>query len=269
MPLITTIFESAFSQSVLHDVLISTVSGLLVYLATALLHLRLPDFSVRVFWKGYARRLAVVTSEVRKAGVEPPMRPGATPVRLMNVGEAMAAGELGHFFRSRCHCNPPVVSVRTSPDFDRITDRNLLLIGGPKDNLATRLFLQEIAPDLYYQFKRLLPGMEGRVPERDLKVLVGRSADYPDLTYDYQQAIQYATVIFRKGLYADGKDVLCIAGLGNTATFAAVDWILERPASFWLRVSRQPKGFQAVIRCRALDQAKAAKVELVFVGEMR
>lgn len=267
MTIIQKVFESAFSQSVLHDLFISTVSGFFLSLLAALLHIRLPNFSVLLFWKSYAKRMTVVPSEVHKATVEPQMRPGERSPLLL-YGEVIALGDLLHFFRDQCKSDPPIASVQSTADFGRVKDRNLFLVGGPKYNLAAKHFLQEIAPELYYLPKRLLHSGSMNVPDRGLKVFVGKTADYPTFTYDFQQETQYATIILRKNLYKEGRDVLCAAGLSNTATFAAVDWILNRPVSFWLRVRKQPKGFQAIIKCRVLDQTKVSKLELVFFHEL-
>ncbi len=267
MVIIKEVFESAFSQGVLSGVFTAIVSGLLLSFLGALWHIRLPGLSVLLFWKSYTKGMRVVTSEVYKAAVEPQMRPGRRSALLL-YGEVVALGDLLHFFRDRCKVDPQVASVRDTPDFDRIKDRNLFLVGGPKYNLAAKKFLQEVDPELYYQCKRLLPDRDIHATDRDLKVFIGRTADYPNFTYDLKQEIQYATIILRKDLYTAGKSVLCAAGLSNISTFAAVDWLLSRPPSFWFRVRRQQKGFQAIIKCRVLDHAKVSKLELVFFQEL-
>lgn len=237
-----------------------------MYLLAAALRIRLPNLSILLFWKGFSQRLAIIASEV-KTPFDPQMRAGAPPSLLL-PGEVVALGEMLHFLRSKCKTDPHIVSVSNEADFDRSKDKHLFILGGPKYNYAAREFLQEISDELFYQPKRLLQDDKVKANDPELKVFVGKNARYPNFTYDAQREIQYATIIFRKDLYVSGKSVLFIAGLSNVSSLAGVTWILTRSFPFWVQVRKQRKGFQAIIKCRVIDQTKVSKIESVFYQEL-
>ena len=266
MDIIKEFYNFLISKEVINNEISSIVSGLLMYLLAAALRIRLPNVPVLLFWKDFSKELAIVASEV-KTSFDPQMRAGSTPSLLL-PGEVVALGEMLHFFRSECKTDPHIVSVSNDADFDRSKDKNLFLLGGPKYNSVAREFLQEISDELFYQPKRLLQDDKVKANDPEVKVFVGKNASYPNFTYDFQDEIQYATIVFRKDLYVSGKQVLFIAGLSNASSLAGVTWILTRPFSFWLRVRKQRKGFQAIIKCRVIDQAKASKIELAFYQEL-
>jgi len=183
-------------------------------------------------------------------------------------GEVAGLGELLHFFRSECKTNPRIASLSHKADFDAIKGKNLFIVGGPKYNSAATAFMQEVSDEVPYQFKRLLQNDRVKANDPELKMFVGKNANYPNYTYDFHEEIQYATVVFRKDLYASGKNVLFVGGLSNVATLAGTTWILSRPFPFWRRTRKQHKGFQAIVKCRVIGQAQASKIELVFYEEL-
>lgn len=266
MDIIKEFYDFLTAKDIINNVISSIVSGLLLSLLAAALRLRLPDLSILVFWKAFSQRLAIIASEVQTS-FDPQMRAGS-PSSLLLPGEVVALGEMLHFFRSECKTDPYIVSVSNEADFDRSKDKNLFILGGPKYNRTAREFLQEISDELFYKPKRLLQDDKVKANDPDLKVFVGKNARYPNFTYDSQRELQYATIILRKDLYVSGKYVLFIAGLSNVSSLAGVTWILTRPFPFWIRVRKQRKGFQAIIKCRVIDQAKVSKIESVFYQEL-
>src|SRR6185312_3087814 len=186
-------------------------------------------------------------------------------LRLFFPSEVIATNNLLNFFRSLSKQEPQIIN--NAADFDRVKDKNILILGGTKYNAPAKQFLQEIRGELFYIPKRLLDNV-ANLTEHELKVFAGRDAGYPDLTYDFQKEIQPATIILRKGLYAENRAVLLIAGIGQESTLAGVVWLLSRPFSFWIRAGRQCKGFQAMLTCRVLSQYKVSNIQTAFYQEL-
>lgn len=254
------------SRDTVNNILLSLISSFIAYLIATIFHARLPNVSVLLFWKRFSQGLTIVPSEVRTP-FDPRLRAGEQ-LSLLLRGEVTGLGEILHFFRSQCKQSPHIVSLNDQTDFDALKDRNLFIVGGPKYNIAATAFMQEIADEVPYQFKRLLQSDRRKVNDPALKVFVGRNTHYPNYTYNFHEEIQYATIIFRKDLYASEKNVLLVAGLSHAATLAGITWILARPFPFWQRTRKQRKGFQALIKCRVIGQANASKVELIFYEEL-
>lgn len=266
MNILSGLYTFLLSKDTFHNIVLSLLCSFIAYLIAMLFHARFPNLAVLFFWKQFSRKLSIIPSEV-KTPFDPQLRAGEWPSLLLR-GEVAGLGEMLHFFRAHCKATPRILSLQNKAGFDAVKDRNLLIIGGPKYNMAAKDFLQEISSELPYQFKRLLQHDRIKTNDPELKTFVGRNANYPDYTYNFQEETQYATIIFRKNLYASGRDILFIGGLSSAATLAGITWTLSRPLHFWLQTRKQRKGFQALIKCRVIGQTQASKIELVFYQEL-
>lgn len=260
-------FEQAREMLLSRDVILAVVGALVstfvIYICTVVLRFRLPDLAGTLFWDKFSDELMIVASEVKTA-YDPQIRAGDNS-ELFFPSEVTATNNLINFARSRYDQEPKLISGRS--DFDRIKDKNLLILGGSKYNDVAGRFLNEIRNELFYIFRRLLPGAE-KLSEHELKVFAGRDANYPDLTYDFESETQPVTIILRKGLYAEGKSVLLVAGLRQEGSMAGIDWLITRPTSFWRRAAKAEKGFQAMIRCRVISQDKVSNIQTIFYQEL-
>lgn len=266
MNILSGLYTFLVSKDTVRNIILSLLCSFIAYLIAMLFHARLPNLSVLFFWKQFSRRLNIIPSEV-KIPFDPQLRAEDRPSLLLR-GEVAGLSDMLHFFRSHCKATPQTVALHDKAGLDSVKGRNLFLIGGPKYNSAAKEFLQEISGELPYQFKRLLQNDRMKTNDPELKIFVGRDASYPDYTYNFREEIQYATIIFRKNLYASGKAILFVGGLSNAATLAGITWTLSRSFPFWLQTRKQRKGFQALIKCRVIGQAQASKIELVFYQEL-
>ncbi len=251
-----------FEDPFVLNVTASVVGALVVYILVAVFNIRIPPLSVLFFWAGYSRELVIVISEVT-VKYDPTYRPGKQP-QLTPIGDAIVLADFLHYFREKLGKTPKVLSVHNISEFDAIKDQNMLLIGGPKYNIACNQFLTEIDNELEYQFKRIrVPSERRRANDPELKMLVSRAGQDKDFICDGSNECDYGMVVVRQNPYAKNKTIITVGGLSPMSTIAAANWI--RRASFikWLIKVKLSNGFQAILRCRAVDTVRVSNINLV------
>lgn len=250
------------SNDGLRNITASIVSAILTYIVLSIFRIRFPRLSDILFWKKFSQKLIIVISEV-PIEFEPLTRVGAQP-QLTPICDAMALADFLNFFRSQCKANPQIVSVNSKADFDLIKDNNLLIIGGPKYNIAALEFLKEIDGELIYQFKRIRQQYQLQANDPDLKFFVSNDPQHPNLQCKSDDEIDYGTIIIHNSPYVSAKKIVLIAGLSTLSSLAGANWIRARPFHFWLKLHWQHRGLQAIIRCRSIDRVKVSNIEEVF-----
>lgn len=253
----------------LHDIEIGVIGSLaasaITYVAVVILRFRLPTLSHLVFWRHFAKDLAVVISEmpleydpVARRGDQPPLTP---------LADAIMLGEFLRFFRRRLKADPLVVSASTAPLFDQVKHRNLLIIGGPKYNFAAYSVLVELDDRLPYQFRRLRPRepQPYQVHDSELKRFVGR-AGAPAFITEPDRDRDYGCVVVTTNPYNEERSVVVVAGLSTLATLAAGTWLQKRHPGLWLQGRYRHDGFQAIVGCTSTATTRVSNVKAVFVG---
>jgi hypothetical protein len=262
MDIIKDNFVYIISSDGIRNIIASIVSAILTYIILAIFRIRIPNLSNILFWKSFSKKLIIVISEV-PIEFEPLTRVGAQP-QLTPICDAMALADFLNFFRSECKANPQIVSVNSKSDFDLIKDNNLLIIGGPKYNIAALEFLKEIDSELIYQFKRIRQQYQFKANDPDLKFFVSNAPQYSNLQCKSDDEIDYGTIVIYNSPYVSAKKIVLIAGLSTLSSLAGANWIRTRPFHFWLRLNRQQKGAQIIIKCRSIDRVKVSNIEEVF-----
>lgn len=262
MDILNEIYRFIISNDGLNNIAASIVSAFITYIILAIFHIRLPLFSNYLFWKSFSKDLVVVISEV-PIDYDPLVRIGTQP-QLTPICDAMVLADFLNFLRSECKSNPQIVSVNGKADFDIIKDHNLLIIGGPKYNIAAFEFLKEIDKELIYQFRRIREPEPTTPIDPNLKCFASSSNDYYNIQCRSDDEFDYGMVVLRKSPYISGKHVLVVGGLSTLATLAAANWLRTRKFYFWLNSQRKYPGFQAVIKCRSIDRVKVSNIETLF-----
>ena len=253
---------SHWEYDVTTNLIASLIAAIVTYVAVAVFRLRIPSFARILFWRKFVQDFVIVVSEVpgvydpdAKTGVQPPLTP---------IGDALVLGEFLKMFRSDLRLDPLVVSAPSHASLDGIRHRNLLIIGGPKYNVAAEECLSELDELLPYQFRRLRPRVGKReLIDSDMKKFVGR-ADLPELVQDATQERDYGAVVMATNPFDHDKKVLIVAGLSNISTTAPFHWMLRQRARFWIRAARSG-GFEAVVRCRNMSPTRVSNVEVVHL----
>jgi hypothetical protein len=240
----------------------SLAASALTLILSIVFKVRPPRISNLLFWKAFSKDLVIVISEVPTA-YDPDVRPGQQP-QLTPMCDAIALGDFLHYFRGTFKTEPEVVSIAEESDFDRIKHRNVLVIGGPKYNLACVALLKEIDSELPYQFKRFRVQSERIIRDPDLKQFVSNEADLPPLACLANDEWDFGSVVLRKGLFQSNRSVLVVAGLSTLATLGSANWIRSRRFPFWIRNGLSSRGFEVIIKCRTLSSVRVAQVSEVF-----
>lgn len=244
----------------------SLAAGVLTLVVSAAFRVRLPRVSNSLFWKGFSRDLVIVVSEV-PTEYDPNVRPGQQP-QLTPICDAIVLGDFLHFLRAAFKAEPEVVSLPQESDFDRIKHRNVLIVGGPKYNLACMSFLKEIDSELPYQFKRIRVQGQRVSNDPDLKQFVSNESDLPPLGCNSADEWDFGCVVLRKGLFQADRSVLVVAGLSTLATLGAANWIRSRRFPFWIRNSVGSSGFEIIVKCRTLSAVRVAQVSEAFLRKL-
>ncbi|HEY0738264.1 MAG TPA: hypothetical protein VGD69_25325 [Herpetosiphonaceae bacterium] len=256
------IYTYIISDEGINSIVSSIVAAIITYIVIAVFRIRPPRLSNVLFWKKFSKDLIIVVSEV-PIEYDPQVRGGSQP-QLTPICDAMTLADFLNYFRSECKSNPQIVSINDKNDFDVIKDHNLLIIGGPKYNIAALEFLKEIDTELVYQFKRIRDLSERKTNDSELKSFVSNSPEHQTVYCRADDEIDYGCVVLRNSPYVSGKLVMIVGGLSTLATLAAANWIRTRRFYFWLRSWRASKGFQAIIKCRSIDRVKVSNIEVFF-----
>jgi hypothetical protein len=252
-----------------HDIEVGVVGSLVAsavtYVAVVIFRFRLPTLSHLIFWRGFAKDLVVVISEV-PVQYDPATRRGDDPP-LTPLDDAIMLGEFLRFFRRRLKADPLVVSAASPALFDQIRHHNLLIIGGPKYNFAAHSVLTELDSRLPYQFRRLRPREQQPYPVHDseMKRFVGRTPEdafvaEPDRDRDY------GCVVATTNPYNEARSVVVVAGLSTLSTLGAGTWLQKRHPGLWLKGRFRHDGFQAIVGCRNTATTRVSYLKSVFVG---
>lgn len=263
MPFIEHSFHYMSEMLFSKDMGVAVIGGLLaafvIFISSTVFRLRFPNFADILFWKKFCDGMVIIVSEAQ-VEFDPQLR--ASPSNSVFLrSEVAATNNLLNFIRAHFHKEREVEGGSTY--FDKLKDKNLFIIGGPKYNEAAWRFLTEIKDELLYVPRRLLPGAE-KLNEQEMKVFVGRDTKYPNLTCDFEHEIQPVMIVLRKDLYAEKKWVLLVAGLQQEGSLAGIEWLTTRPASFWWCAIRTQKGFQAMLQFRVINQYKVSNIKEVF-----
>lgn len=242
-------------------VLSSIVATIITYIATVFFRFRIPGLNSLFFWWPLSKRLYIIPSEFWDE--RDPYTRGGRHFVMVPLGEALALADLLNRFRVSFKASPKVVSVQSQQDFDLVKAENLILIGGPKYNLASKFFLTDIDSTLKFQFKRIVAENIVDQLNINLKQFISRDSRFPNYSLASDGGHQYATVIIMRNPYNRNNFIVCLGGLNQMSTLAASRWITCLKGFVLLKALWRGSGLQAIIECDVTDNVSVTNIEAI------
>ena len=227
------------------DLIGTYISGALLALSVASWQLdareRERNEAVRQFWKPFCTDTYIVVPSTEPQGLRDGVeeRSGFTPYH-----DAVASSEILSFLNRHLSTTPQVIASKEVRDIQELCRHNLLLVGGPNFNDATRHFMAVLWSRYQGALFQWSSGLSGDpalrtltdLPEdhltrldmsgtQPLELEVFRDIRAPGLRTPVNAR---GMAIWIHGLLQDGKSVLLVAGLDSAfGTLAAARYLLE------------------------------------------
>lgn len=259
-----------FLSDIQVNTIASLVAGGLTYIAATVWNVRLPTFAGLLFWRRFVKDVVILISEM-EAEYDPKLRRGEQPP-LTPLGDALALGQFLRFLKIRHRrASHRVVSAQNSSTFDRIRHNNLLVIGGPKYNHGAESILIELDDILPYQFRRLRPRENVRLPvDLEMKRFVGiDKTKRTPFVLNPERDRDYACLVVAANPFNEDSLVLVAAGLSSISTLAAAECIHKIPRRLWYRLRFRHVGFQIIVSCTSTDIVRATNIRIESIKEVK
>jgi hypothetical protein len=242
----------------------SIVASALTYLATVAFRFRLPTLATLFFWRKLATNTHLIVSEVPLEYDPKLISQGPAP--LTPIGDAVSLFRLADFFRIRLRTSPEVASATENSNFLPLRRGNLIIIGGPKYNVAAHHLLSELNGLLPYQFQRIVTPVPRQSDDPNMKRIVASQPELSDITIAADDEFDYGMLIIAKSPYVASRYVVLAAGLGTHGTLGATSYLLALSGFELLRALWSKNGIQYIVRCRALDPMRVSQISLLYKG---
>lgn len=244
----------------------SVLAAAITYVLTVVFKVRIPLPLDMLVWRKLRKGAVLILSERESSG-EPKVQI-ARSLGQVPVGEAIALSRIWEKLAKTKSTPPVFASVMTRLDWDAKKHENLLLIGGPKHNLATQYALTELNFRLQYQFKRLRDSQNTPLDDITLKQFLGPNGESVALTE--VSDVEYGTILITKNPFNLSRILVCLAGLNQLSTLACTIWATKLSplsADYWRIVYLLAKkgNVQALISCRVTDNIRVTNIKCLKI----
>lgn len=246
--------ETLLDRTFWLGVLSSMVAAWFLWLLARLLNIRIPR-PTRWLWATLFRDAHVVITQIPgnydvqlKTGKQPPLTP---------IGDALALSELLHHADSNFRAKLTLSYIFDDADWNRIRAKNLIIIGGPKYNVAAREVLSKLENNLKYQTARLqVPRDQWQREDLNLKKFVlnpNEDVGVKEYGLSTSDTVDYASVVWARNPFNQDARILVVNGLTTLSTLAAMRWLVSAWGWSWVHNMIGGQGVQIMLTCNAID----------------
>jgi len=178
------------------------------------------------------------------------------------LGDAMALDKICNYLSYAKR--PYVIHPGANYKYEN-SGNDVICIGGPRHNQASREILNHLGSRIHYQFARMITkGYES--DGIDLKRFVDQKNNGSSILVPIDLETDYGTIISAKKHPEDSNRILIIAGMSPLSTWGAVQWMMN--GSHLSQLFKRLSAIQFMIKCSYKDEFNIQNMNLVSVHKV-
>ncbi len=253
-------------NEILIAVISSLISSIIIYVATVFYKIRIPSLLHILLWRKFEREITVCITEIQNP-YDTFKESAERGFSLVPFGEVVAIKELSKFLNYNYNLKLNPISIQNESEFSFYSDKDLVIVGGPRNNFVSRKILEKLDTVLKYQFSRIRNNDKGDEENPIFKSLI--SYKERTLVCEKPEEIDYGVVIYCKNPYNVKHHILLMGGLSQCSTLATAKWIQKIPTMKMIKYLTLCDGFEAVISCKATNNQNATNIKLENIYELK
>lgn len=253
-------------EQVLIAVIASLIASVIIYIATVLYKIRLPSLLHIIVWRKFEKEVTVCVMEIQNP-YDTFKKSAERRFSLVPLGEVVALKELDKYIDYNYNRRLYPISIQNESEFSFYSDKDLIILGGPRNNFVSRKILKKLDPVLVYQFARIRNDDKGNEENPVFKSLVSYGKE--ELICEEPEKIDYGVVIYCKNPYNIKCHIILCGGLSQCSTLAAAMWIQKIPTLKMFKYLALCDGFEAIISCKSTNNQNATNIKMVDIYEIK
>lgn len=258
------------AKFVLEQVLIAVISSLIasviIYIATVFYKFRMPSLLHIIMWRKFEKDITICVTEIKNP-YDTLKKSADRRFSLVPFGEVVALKELDKYMDYNYNRRLRPISIQNESEFSFYSDKDLIILGGPRNNFVSRKILEKLDSVLVYQFARIRINDKGKEEDPVYKSLI--SYGKKELVCEEPEKMDYGLIIYCKNPYNTKRHIILCGGLSQCSTLATTMWIQKIPTMKMFKYLTLCDGFEAVISCKSTNNQNATNIKLIDIYEIK